>query len=117
MKNLLAETLKVIHDFGRSPCEIVYIGSNRTGHRCTWDEFMQLADEPYDRGYGSAQVATDLILLFADGSWMERAEYDGAEWWEFKQTPKIPLAEPLPIHRVIGELSPNLAELNEGEES
>ena len=26
-------------------------------------------------------------ILFSDGSWLERREYDGAEWWKFMTLP------------------------------
>lgn len=26
-------------------------------------------------------------MLVGDGWWIERAEYDGSEWWEFKTIP------------------------------
>lgn len=40
-----------------------------------------------DEGYGAPEVATDLLVVGAD-FWLERCEYDGSEWWEFKQMPK-----------------------------
>lgn len=36
-------------------------------------------------GYGAQEVAKDLVLI-GDDFWMERAEYDGSEWWEFVST-------------------------------
>ncbi|QNI21485.1 hypothetical protein [Salmonella phage 3sent1] len=29
-------------------------------------------------------------VWFTDGTWLERGEYDGSEWWEYKATPAIP---------------------------
>ena len=40
-----------------------------------------MAKFKYDCGYGSAYVARDLIILFKDGTRLERSEYDGSEWW------------------------------------
>lgn len=34
-------------------------------------------------GYGSPEIATDLVIRFSDGRSMWRAEYDGSEWWDF----------------------------------
>ena len=31
-------------------------------------------------------------IVFKDNTWIERHEYDGAEWWEYKETPKEPNA-------------------------
>lgn len=40
-----------------------------------------MADFEYDSGYGSAKIAEDLIIVLADGSYLGRSEYDGAEEW------------------------------------
>ena len=42
----------------------------------------------YDEGYGG-QILFGTVI-FKDGSWLERGEYDGSEWWEYKRTPKLP---------------------------
>lgn len=49
------------------------------------DEFAEKIDFDYDNGYGH-QVVYGVIKL-TDGSWLERDEYDGAEWWELKRVP------------------------------
>ena len=38
-------------------------------------------DFEYDEGYGSQHLFG--IILFNDGSWIIREEYDGSEWWEY----------------------------------
>lgn len=89
--NLLTETQEFIEKSGYSTDDIVYIGSkNRSGHSCTWDEFKVLADKEYDSGYGGTEVATDLIILFSDGNYMFRDEYDGSEWWDVTVGIKVP---------------------------
>ena len=42
----------------------------------------------YDNGFGGAEVHGDLKIVGNDW-WMERGEYDGSEWWEFKTLPKL----------------------------
>lgn len=37
-------------------------------------------------GYGAQHVPKDLVLVGEDW-WIERYEYDGAEWWDFKSIP------------------------------
>lgn len=37
----------------------------------------------YDNGYGSQELFG--LIIMKDNSWFERAEYDGAEWWEHKR--------------------------------
>lgn len=116
MKNLLQETREAITKSGHSPDDVVFIGSEQSGHACTWGEFTNLADRDYDSGFGAAQVATDLVVVFRDGQKMWRGEHDGSEWWEYG-TPFVAPAEPKPIRRIIGDLWPSLAELNDGVES
>ena len=85
--NLLEETVKVLSDNGKSLSDIVAVQGNDFG--ISIDEFIQLASETnYRSGYGIQEVATDLVII-GKNWWLERAEYDGAEWWEFKQLPQI----------------------------
>lgn len=53
------------------------------------DKFIELANVLYYDGYGAQEVASDLVLIMNDGSWYERAEYDGSEWWVHKKCPDI----------------------------
>lgn len=81
--NLLKETLEVIEQAGYTPGHIVFIGSETSGHSCTWEEFTKIANKDYDDGYGGHKVAIDLIIVFTDGHKMWRGEYSGSEWWEY----------------------------------
>ena len=74
--------------------DIVFIGSEKSGHKCSWARFRKLADFDYDSGYGSQKIATDLIIVFSDGAKMWRHEYDGAENWAFS----IPFQMPEEFH-------------------
>ena len=84
----------------KTPEQIIYIGSEQSGHQCTWVEFQVLADVEYDDGYGAQEVASDLIIVFSDGSKMLRREYDGLEWWEYSAPFKAP-AEAKPIKGLV----------------
>lgn len=42
----------------------------------------------YDAGYGGQELFG--TIWYTDGSWSERGEYDGSEWWEYKTCPVIP---------------------------
>ena len=90
MTNLLQETIQCIEDSGHEIQDIVFIGSVVSGHSCTWDDFLLLADVEYDSGFGAQEVAHDLTIVFRDGSTMWRNEYDGSEWWEYSKPVKIP---------------------------
>jgi hypothetical protein len=50
--------------------------------------FLKELDFEYDNSYGTRQIYG--IVLFNDGSWLERHKYDGREEWVFKSCPAIP---------------------------
>lgn len=87
MKNLLKETLDILASNGKTPDDVIWCGSNISWF--TWDEFKIVSDTSYDSGYGGQEVAENLLIVGKD-FWLERHEYDGAEWWEFKSMPKKP---------------------------
>ena len=88
MRNLLNETISVLKEWGKIPKDVEWVGSSNWGW-FTWKDFEQLADKIYDDGYGSPEVATDLVIVGEDW-WLERYEYDGAENWIFKTLPQKP---------------------------
>lgn len=49
---------------------------------------LKLLDFQYDSGYGCQELFGN--IWYEDGSWSERGEYDGSEWWEYKFCPEIP---------------------------
>ena len=50
--------------------------------------FFDSLDFSYNDGYGNQNLHGTVWLK--DGTWLERAEYDGSEWWEHKKAPQIP---------------------------
>jgi hypothetical protein len=88
--NLLTETQEAITRSGHTITDIIFIGSEASGHSCTWTEFCTLANFDYDDGFGGQEIATDLIIVFADGQKMWRCEYDGSEWWGYSTPFKRP---------------------------
>jgi hypothetical protein len=52
------------------------------------EDFLAPFDFHYDCGYGTQMVYG--TIWYIDGTWSERAEYDGSEWWRFMQCPPIP---------------------------
>jgi hypothetical protein len=46
------------------------------------DFIMELDDEYWD-GFGGQELYG--YVMFNDDSWLERHEYDGSEWWEYKK--------------------------------
>ena len=109
---LLRETLSVILSNNQHPNNIAFIGSLKTGHSCTWEEFCILANTEYDDGYGSANVCTDLTIVFSNNDTMTREEYDGSEWWKFNLVPSIPENQFQLNNLFIGNYRDTLAENN-----
>lgn len=115
--NLLHETIDDIRRSGHTPDDIIFIGSERSGHQCTWAEFEILADREYDAGYGGQRVATDLKIVFSDGHTMWRGEYDGSEWWAFSKPFEMP-SENHKIQSLFARSSwESLAEIHQEDES
>ena len=62
----------------------------RDGH--TTEElsrFLDTLDFDYDNGFGSQQLFG--TIWYKDGTWSEREEYDGSEWWSIRKQPTLPL--------------------------
>ena len=112
MTNLLKETKADIKNSGHKVSDIIFIGSIDSGYSCTWDEFLTLADIEYRAGFGYQEIASDLTIVFSDGSTMWRAEYDGSEWWEYSKPVKIPENQKQ-ILRLNGGFWTSLENLNE----
>lgn len=86
-RNLKYETIKILSKYDKMPQDIKWVGCN--SFKIPIEEFWKLADRIYDAGYGGQEVAKDLIVV-GDNWWLERHEYDGAEWWEYKELPPEP---------------------------
>ena len=99
MINLLDETLEIIKENGKTTEEIKFVSANwyiyenkeRTYYEryMTWEDFASQANKIYDDGYGRIAVKDALQIVGANW-WLERHEYDGSEWWEFKSLPTQP---------------------------
>lgn len=62
--------------------------------RVGWNEeelavFLNALDYGYDSRWGSQQLYG--TIWYDDGTWSDRGEYHGIEWWEFHKCPEIPL--------------------------
>lgn len=111
MANLLQETLEEMSDEGKGKSDVLFIGSRSGDYQMTWDEFVALADREYDSGFGGQEVAADLVVVFVDRTWIERHEYDGSEWWEYKAPPPVKVApSPKPIQCLFAEVGWNSIE-------
>lgn len=87
--NLLSETIEQLTVEGLAPDDVAWVGSNDGKQATDWAGFVALADRDYRAGFGINEVALSLVVVGHDW-WLERHEYDGSEWWEFKRLPTWP---------------------------
>ena len=89
--NFKSETIAVLRENNKTVDDIRWIGvcHRKSSYRIPVNEFFANADFFYDSGYGLNEISLALYIV-GDGWWMERGEYDGSEWWEFKHTPMMP---------------------------
>ena len=61
----------------------------RVGHtQPELDAFLQSLDFEYDSGFGGQELYGN--VWYQDGTWSDRGEHDGSEWWQYQAVPKIP---------------------------
>jgi len=65
----------------------VFINLNKGYSKKEYEEFLQKLDKEYDSGYGGQELYG--TIWCEDGIWFTRGEYDGSEWWNKHQYPKI----------------------------
>ncbi|MDW8691177.1 hypothetical protein Q7W12_01075 [Streptococcus suis] len=109
MRNLWEETINILKEHDKTFEGVRFIQGR--DFKITKENFEKVAKKTnYDSGYGSANVATDLVVV-GNNWWLERGEYDGAEWWDYKESPKQ-VNEVREISQLSGRLWPTLEELN-----
>ena len=113
LTNLLEETIKKLADNHKLPADVKWVGAESFGW-FPWDEFVAVADVEYNEGFGSANVSEDLLVVGED-FWLERHEYDGSEWWEFKAIPLRPMLSRKPETVIRKSYESNLREIHDGE--
>lgn len=50
------------------------------------DEVLAQLDFEYYSGFGGQELYG--YIWYTDGTWSERGEYDGSEWWDHKKRPE-----------------------------
>lgn len=93
MINLLEETFDVITANGYTPKDVSYVivpNVKEQYSNISWDDFAEVTkDINYDNGYGIQEIANLLTIVFKDGNFLERDEYDGSEGWRYVEVPKV----------------------------
>lgn len=54
----------------------------------TPEKVIPQLDFEYDEGFGGQELGG--IIWYEDGTWSDRGEYDGSEWWQYQSCPDLP---------------------------
>lgn len=82
--NLWKETITKLANSGKTFADVRYIQNSK--YQITKENFEEIAKRTNYHTGGFTQIPLDLVLV-GDNWWLERQEYDGAEWWEYKEKP------------------------------
>lgn len=86
LRNLYEETVNTLEYYDKDWNDVIGICGDNI--RIPLQNFKKMANKTYNSGFGFAEVPRDLKIVGEDW-WLERAEYDGSEWWEFKKIPNV----------------------------
>ena len=98
MQNFIEETLEIIGDKGIKECKLGFMssgdddtqvhakGESKEALMSFLNSLPERARE-YDNSYGCQEW--EGWVSFQDGTWIERSEYDGSEWWSYRSCPKL----------------------------
>ena len=88
-ENLLREIENKLLENDKDLSDIKWVGIRGDKYFDT-KQFLKVAETfNYNAGFGLVEVHEFLTIAGKDW-WMERHEYDGSEWWEFKTLPSKP---------------------------
>lgn len=90
--NFCEETISRLAFYNYIIDDIAWIG-NRFFDIPIHEFFDAARKTTYNNGYGSAAMPMDLLIVMKDGSYFERGEYDGSEWWRY-----VPIIERPNMH-------------------
>ena len=105
------ETLGILEEYNKTSADVLWCGSEEFGW-FSWEDFLEIAPEHYNSGFGGQEIASDLLIVGND-FWLERHEYDGSEWWEYKSKPKKPNNYNKPKTIMNGDSWATLTEMNQ----
>ena len=85
--NFLQETIKELIDNNKSEQDVLWVIDD--DKKITWETFKEKADFMYDTWCDGIEINPNLKVVGKD-FWLEREEFDGCAWWEFRQAPIVP---------------------------
>ena len=88
-KNLWEETISILNDNDKTWKDVMFVCGD--AFTIPLSNFEELAKKTnYDNGFGRQIIASDLKVV-GENFFLERREYDGSEWWEYKIMPSMPI--------------------------
>ena len=95
--NLVVETIERLKQHGKTTQDVIWVGHRGGLYAMEWIGFANaFKNLNYDNGYGGVEIDEYLVVV-GDNWWLERHEYDGAEWWEYKEKPQTDLQTAIPF--------------------
>ena len=85
--NLLSETIEILSKYNKTLKDVKWFGFCE--ERFSLSKITEILDIDYDNGFGGTEIYGSLVVCGRNW-WLERNEYDGSEWWEYKEKPKKP---------------------------
>ena len=87
--NARQELLEKLTSIDKQPSDITWMLTYTTDYSSVSKALTTIhdLDFTYDSGYGSQKLFG--VVYFNDGTWLERGEYDGSEWWRYVTTPTL----------------------------
>jgi len=111
MRNLWDETIEFLEHYKLTWDDVQYIAGGT--FQITKENFEEVARKTdYDAGYGSAEVARDLMLVGSNW-WSVRAEYDGSEWWRLCKQPDVSKLQVIPVTTLARRYGGTLDDMND----
>lgn len=87
-KTVICATIKYTYGYGYEIDEARTFNLPKGYSANTYDLFLQTLDFDYNAEYGSQELFG--TIWYDDGTWSERREYNGSEWWSYQECPRIP---------------------------
>lgn len=111
--NLLDETKGAISQSEHSTDDVRFVGSRDGRLGIPWSQVEKVLDVDYFDGYGGQEIAVDLVVVFTDGGFLRREEYDGSEWWEYEPPFRVPETQkPFKLVKALSYHTQLLVEIN-----
>ena len=99
-QNLLQETIEVLKRYNKTLEDIIFIKDDEDSNfKVSAEQLKTILDVDYYNGYGLVEINSELKLVGKD-FWLERHEYDGSEWWEYKELPAYEPGKETPLSQI-----------------